>query len=100
MGRWAVVCAIIKRPGGVLNVTRMIKDYVEVGEHVSLDALISHLTHIRDGLSEGADARMHVRGDAVFGRHICVGFMRPLTVEEAAVEGRYGEADRPARKTG
>ena len=72
----------------------MIKDYVEVAEHASLDALIAQLSRIRDSLPEGSDAQIQVRGNAVFGRHISIGFMRPLTAEEAAIEGRYGEAAR------
>jgi hypothetical protein len=31
-----------------------------------------------------------MRGDDVFGRHLAISFLRPLTAEEAAVEGRYG----------
>lgn len=84
-------------PGG-LPMTRMIKDYVEVTEHASLDALIAELTALRKSLPQGAEAELKVRGDAIFGRHICIGFMRPLTAEEAAVEGRYGEAETWERR--
>jgi hypothetical protein len=76
--------------------TRMIKDYIEVAEHASLDMLIAQLCEIRDSLPDGADAELRVRGDAVFGRHISIGFMRSLTPEEQAVEGRYADADTPA----
>jgi hypothetical protein len=72
----------------------MIKDYVEVTEHASLDTLIAQLTEIRDSLPADADAEVRIRGDAVFGRHICIGFRRPLTPEEAAAEGRYAKATR------
>ena len=70
--------------------SRLIKDYLQVEDHLSLDALIARLTEIRDGLPGGADAQVKLRGDDVFGRHLAVGFLRPLTAEEAAAEGRYG----------
>ena len=70
--------------------TRMIKDYVQVGECPSLDSLIARLTEIRDSLPAAAGAaEVRMRGDDVFGRHLSVGFTRPLTAEEAACEARY-----------
>jgi hypothetical protein len=69
--------------------TRKIKDYVEIGDHTSLDALIRRLTEVRDSLPAGAEAELRLRGDDEFGHHLCIGFMRPLTPEEAACEGRY-----------
>ena len=69
--------------------TRMIKDFVEIGDHLSLDSMIARLTEIRDSLPATAEAEIRIRGDDVFGRHLSVGFMRPLTAEEAACEGRY-----------
>jgi len=78
--------------------SRLIKDYVEVGDHTSLDELIGRLTAIRDSLPEKTDAELLVRGDDIFGRHLCIAFMRPLTAEEAACEGRYGQAGRPKLK--
>ncbi|RYY44459.1 MAG: hypothetical protein EOP59_06130 [Sphingomonadales bacterium] len=71
--------------------TRMIKDYIQVADHESLDSLIAQLSALRDSLGDGADAEVAIRGDAVFGRHISIAFMRPLTAEEAACEGRYAE---------
>jgi len=70
----------------------MIKDYVEIGTHVSLDDLIAQLTELRDSLPPSAEPELRMRGDDVFGRHLCIGFMRPLTGDEAACEGRYSEA--------
>ena len=70
--------------------SRLVKDYLKVEDHLSLDALIARLTEIRDGLPAGAETEVNLRGDDVFGRHLAVGFLRPLTAEEAAVEGRYG----------
>jgi hypothetical protein len=74
--------------------SRMIKDYLEIGDHQSLDSLIERLTAIRDSLPPAADAELRIRGDDVFGRHLCVGFLRPLTEAEAACEGRYADARR------
>jgi predicted ArsR family transcriptional regulator len=69
--------------------SRMIKDYVQIGDHASLDSLIERLAEIRDKLAPGAEAELRVRGDDVFGRHLCIGFLRSLTAEEASCEGRY-----------
>jgi hypothetical protein len=76
--------------------TRTIKDYVEIGEFTSLDALIERLSELRDSLPAGAEAELRIRGDHVFGRHMCIGYMRPLTAEEAACEGRYIDREDPA----
>jgi hypothetical protein len=74
----------------------MIKDYVEIGDHASLDSLIARLTEIRDSLpAAAAEAEVKMRGDDIFGRHLCIGFLRPLTAEEAACEGRYALAGKP-----
>lgn len=69
--------------------SRMIKDYVEIDDHVSLDRLIEQLSELRDSLPEGAEAELRMRGDDIFGRHFCIGFFRPQTAEEAACEARY-----------
>lgn len=72
--------------------TRMIRDFVEVNDHVSLDHLIQQLTELRSTLpiSESADVRM--RGDDVFGRKLCISYLRPQTAEEAALDARYADA--------
>ena len=86
-----------RQSGGVV-MSRMIKDYVEVGDHTSLDDLIARLVEIRDGLNEPAAAELRIRGDDVFGRHLCIGFLRPLTEAEAAAEGRYANARKTRLK--
>jgi hypothetical protein len=78
--------------------SRLIKDYVEFADHLSLDELIARLTELRDSLPASAEAELKIRGDDVFGRHLCVGFLRPLTREEAACEGRYAGAGAPVLK--
>jgi hypothetical protein len=76
----------------------MIKDYVEIGDHASLDGLIARLSEIRDSLPPGTESELRIRGDDVFGRHLCVGYLRPLTSEEAACEGRYAASGRTRLK--
>lgn len=78
--------------------SRFIKDYLEVGDHMSLDGLIARLIEVRDSLPPEAEAEIKMRGDDIFGRHLCVGFLRPLTAEEAACEGRYPRAGKSRLK--
>jgi len=78
--------------------SRMIKDYVELDNHLSLDAMISRLTELRDSLSADANPELVMRGDDVFGRHLAISYLRPLTAEEAAVEGRYGSCPVKLRR--
>lgn len=75
--------------------TRMVRDYLDIQDPVSLDQMIELLVRARAALPEGAqDARIRMRGDDVFGRRLTVSFLRPQTPEEAAREARYagGEA--------
>lgn len=78
--------------------TRRVKDYLDIGDHASLDEMIERLTEIRDSLPANAEAELKLCGDDVFGRHLRIGFMRPLTEEEAACEGRYAEVARKVWK--
>ena len=73
--------------------SRLIKDYVEIADHASLGDLIARLTELRDSLPPAADAELKLRGDDVFGRQLCITFLRPLTAAEAACEGRYADAE-------
>ena len=77
--------------------TRLVRDYIEVSDQGSLDGLIERLTEIRDSLPASAEAEIRMRGDDVFGRHLCVAYLRPLTAEEAACEGRYAAGRRRPR---
>jgi len=74
--------------------TRMIKDYVSIGEFTSLDEAIARLCAIRDALPPEAEAELRIRGDDAYGRHLCVSFLRPISAEEAACEGRYANPGR------
>ena len=69
--------------------SRMTNELVEVADHLALDDMIAQLTAIRDSLPDGADARVKLRGDEHFGRHLCVAYRRPLTQEEADCLARY-----------
>jgi hypothetical protein len=75
--------------------SRRVKDFVEIGDHVSLDDLIQKLTEVRDNLPDASEAELRLRGDDVFGRRITITFFRPQTEEEAELERRYAA---PARR--
>ena len=76
--------------------SRRVKDYVDVADHVSIDELIEKLTAIRDALPEDCDAELRLRGDEVFGRRITISYLREQTAEEAEIEQRYADASRSA----
>lgn len=75
--------------------SRRIKEFIEVKDYHSLDALIDRLVEIRDELPQGAEAEMRMRGDDVFGRRLTISYFREQTAEEAACDARYSEAHRP-----
>jgi hypothetical protein len=77
---------------------RRVKEFVEIGEHASLDELIGKLVEIRDGLPEGSEAEMKLRGDEVFGRRITISYFREQTAEETEIEQRYAEQSREAKE--
>lgn len=70
---------------------RKVKEFVQIDTMSSLDDLIEALSAVRDALPHDAEAELSLRGNDVFGRHIAVAFMRPLTEEETACEARYAE---------
>ena len=69
--------------------SRRVKEFVDIMDHVSIDELIGKLIEVRDGLPENSDAELRLRGDDVFGRRITVTYFRDQTEEEAACERRY-----------
>jgi hypothetical protein len=77
---------------------RRIKEFVDIGDHVSLDELIQKLAEVRDSLPEGSEAELRLRGDEVFGHRITVTYLRDQTHEEAEVELRYAEQSREAKE--
>ena len=78
--------------------SRRVKEYVDISEHVSLDELIEKLAEIRNALPNEADAELRLRGDEVFGRRITISYFRDQTDEEAEIERRYAEASREAKE--
>jgi hypothetical protein len=77
---------------------KRVKDFVEIKDHSSLDELIERLVAVRDSLPQASEAQVKMRGDDVFGRHLCISFMRPQTAEEAECDARYAEAWRESRE--
>lgn len=78
--------------------SRRVKEFVDIGEHISLNELIGKLVEIRNGLPQDSEAELRIRGDEVFGRRITISFMREQTAEEAEIEKRYSEASREAKE--
>ena len=78
--------------------SRRVKEFVDVADHVSIDDLINKLSEIRDGLPDGADAELRLRGDEIFGRRITISYFRDQTEEEAEIEQRYADATREAKE--
>src|SRR5437868_15496099 len=78
--------------------SRRVKEFVDVADHVRLDELIAKLSELRAGLPDGADAELRLRGDEVFGHRITITYFRDQTEEEAEVEKRYAEAEREAKE--
>jgi hypothetical protein len=77
---------------------RLVKDFIEIADHTSLDAVIERLTELRATLPEGTDAELRIRGDEIFGRHLCIGYLRPQTAEEIECEARYADAYEISRE--
>lgn len=78
--------------------SRMVKDFVEIKDCTSLDALIEKLVAVRASLPEASEASVRMRGDDVFGRQLSVSFFRPQTHEEAECDARYVSAYRESRQ--
>ena len=78
--------------------SRRVKDFVDIQDHVSIDDLIQKLTELRDSLPEDCEAELRLRGDDVFGHRITVCYFREQTAEEAECEKRYAEAAREAKE--
>jgi hypothetical protein len=78
--------------------SRRVKEFVDVADHVSIDDLIQQLSEIREALPEDAGAELRLRGDEVFGRRITISYFRDQTEEEAEVERRYADAAREAKE--
>jgi len=78
--------------------SRRVKEFIDIGEHTSLDELIGKLVELRDGLPDSSEAELRLRGDEVFGRRITISYFRDQTDEEAEIDKRYAEATREAKE--
>ena len=77
---------------------RRVKEFIEIDDHSSLDALIAQLSEVRESLPAEAEAELRLRGDDVFGRKLSISFFRDQTAEEADCEARYATACKEARE--
>ncbi len=78
--------------------SRRVKEFVDIADHVSLDELIQKLVEVRESLPEDAEAELRLRGDDVFGRRVTITYFRAQTKEEAECERRYAEEQRSAKE--
>lgn len=77
---------------------RKVREFIQIRNHTSLDALIEQLIEIRDSLPADSEAQVKMKGDDVFGRQLSVSFLRPQTAEEAECDARYADAYRASRE--
>jgi hypothetical protein len=78
--------------------SRRVKEFIDIGEHISLDELIGKLVEVRDGLPQESEAELRLRGDEIFGRRITITYFRDQTKAEAECEKRYAEAAKEAKE--
>jgi len=78
--------------------SRMVKEFIEIRDFTTLDALIERLVELRGCLPESAEAEVKMRGDDVFGRELCISYRRPQTGAEAECDARYASAYRESRE--
>jgi hypothetical protein len=77
---------------------RRVKEFVDISDQLSLDALIEKLTQLRDTMPDESDAELRLRGDEIFGHRITISYFRSQTDEEAECERRYADAAREAKE--
>jgi hypothetical protein len=77
--------------------SRRVKEFIDIGDHISLDELIGKLAEVRQGLPDESEAELRLRGDEVFGRRITISYFREQTAEEAECEKRYADAAKEAK---
>lgn len=68
---------------------RRIKEFVEISDYTSLDAVLEQLKTVRAALDDGASTEIAMRGDDFFGQRLTITFLRELTRDEAALERKY-----------
>jgi hypothetical protein len=78
--------------------SRLVKEFIEIRDHATLDGLIASLAELRDNLPASAEPEVKMRGDDIFGRQLTISYFRPQTDEEAACDERYAHAYRMSRE--
>jgi|SRR5215217_4169883 len=78
--------------------SKFVKEFVEFKDLTTLDELIDRLVALREQLPDSANADVRLRGDDVFGRQLCISYMRAQTAEEADCDARYATAYRESRE--
>jgi len=78
--------------------SRRVKEFVDIGDQLSLDDLIQKLTEIRGSLPQESEAELRLRGDEIFGHRITITYLRSQTDEEAELEKKYAEQSREAKE--
>lgn len=63
----------------------MVREFVEIAGHTSIEDLIARLASVKAAMPAGSgEEQVRVRGDDTFGHHILVTYLRPETEEEIA----------------
>jgi hypothetical protein len=78
--------------------SRRVREFVDIADHVSLDELIEKLAEVRGSIPDNAEAELRLRGDDIFGHRITICYLRDQTEQEAECERRYAEAQREAKE--
>jgi hypothetical protein len=78
--------------------SRRIREFIDIADHVSLDELIEKLAEVRGSIPDNAEAELRLRGDDVFGHRITICYLRDQTEQEAECERRYAEAQKEAKE--
>jgi hypothetical protein len=78
--------------------SKFVKEFVEIKDFTTLDELIARLQELRGQLPDSAEAEVKLRGDDVFGRQLCISYMRAKTDQEEECEARYATAYRESRE--
>ena len=78
--------------------SRRVKEFVDIGDHSSLEELIEKLVELRDSLPDNSEAELKLRGDDVFGHRITLCYFRDQTEEESECERRYAEGAKEAKE--
>jgi len=77
--------------------SRRIREFVDIVDHVSLDELIERLAEVRGSIPEDSEAELKLRGDDVFGHRITIAYLRDQTAEEVECEKRYAAAEKETK---